>query len=111
MALADVAPLSLPMIRVEYTSFLVPVRLAPVAFAWNVYCRAAVGLICAFKLTPLITPAKKKAVRLLREGARRDRAVVATVPVGGSEKVPTWSVTRSRWGWIAGAVLLKVNWE
>jgi hypothetical protein len=58
--LTEVAPLSPPMIRVAYTGFVVPVKLAPVAFAWNVYCKVPVGLICAFKLTPLITPAKKK---------------------------------------------------
>jgi hypothetical protein len=35
----EVAPLSPPMIRVKYTGFAVPVKLAPVAFAWNVYAR------------------------------------------------------------------------
>jgi hypothetical protein len=92
-----------PMIRVTYTGFLVPVRLAPaVAFAWNMYCKVAAGLICAFKLTPSITPAKVK-----------DPSSCFAKEPGGKvvEKVPTWSVTGWVTGLIAGAVLLKVNWE
>jgi hypothetical protein len=75
----EVAPLLLllklppPMARVAYTVFVVPIKLAPVAFAWNVYCRVAVGLICAFKLTPSITPRKgERPVQLLREGPGRE---------------------------------------
>ena len=85
--MTEVAPLSPPMIRVTYTGFVVPVKLAPVAFAWNAYCNVTVGLIRAFKLTPLITPAKKK-----------DPSSCFVKEPGGMvvEKVPTWSVTGSR---------------
>ena len=51
---------------------------------------------------PLITPAKVK-----------DPSCCSLKEPGGivMEKVPTWSVTGSRWGWSPGAVLLKVKEE
>jgi hypothetical protein len=85
-AVTEVAPLSSPMVRVTYTGFLVPAKLGPVAFAWNVYRSVPVGLISARSLTPSMTPAKTKDPRpfFLKEP-------------GGMvmEKVPTWSVTGS----------------
>ena len=100
--MTEVAPLSPPTIRVRYTGFVVSVKLTPVAFAWKAYCSVAVGVIRAVKFTPLITSVKKK-----------DPSGCFVKEWGGivMEKVPIWSVTWSRWGWIAGAVLLKVNWE
>ena len=41
-AVTEVAPLSPRIIRVTYTMFLVPVKLAPLAFAWNAYCKVPV---------------------------------------------------------------------
>ena len=82
--MTEVAPLSPPMIRVTYTGFVVPVKFAPVAFAWNAYCSVPVGFIRAFKFTPLMTPAKAK-----------DPSGCFVKEWGGivMEKVPTWSVT------------------
>ena len=58
--MTEVAPLSSPMIRVTYTWFLVPVKLAPVAVTWKAYRRMPVGLISVCRLTPSITHAKVK---------------------------------------------------
>ena len=58
------------------------------------------GLITAFRVTPLITAVKMKSPRwfFVKEPA----GIVM-------EKVPIWSVTASVGGLIAGAVLLKVK--
>jgi hypothetical protein len=58
--MTEVAPLSPPMVRVTYTGFLVPVKLAPVADALNAYRSVPAGVIDACRLTPPITPAKVK---------------------------------------------------
>ena len=101
MALTEVAPLSPPMIRVTYIGFVVPVKLAPVADAWNAYRKVPVSLISAFRFTPLITPAKVKGPALFCVKEPGGMVVV---------KVPTWSVTGSVRGWML-AVLLKVKLE
>jgi hypothetical protein len=73
LALTEVAPLSPPMIKVTYIGFVVPVKLAPVADAWNVYRKVPVSLISAFRFTPLITPREvERPGFVLREGAGRD---------------------------------------
>jgi hypothetical protein len=41
-ALAEVVPLSSPMVRITGTGFLVPVKLAPVAAMWNAYRKVPV---------------------------------------------------------------------
>jgi hypothetical protein len=58
VAVTDVAPLSPPLIKVAYTVFVVPVKLAQVAFAWNAYRKVPVGFISASRLTPSMTPLK-----------------------------------------------------
>jgi hypothetical protein len=97
LAVTEVAPLSPPMIRVTYTVFTVPAKLACRAFAWNAYCKVPVGLIRACRLTPSITPSKLN-----------DPSSSFLNEPGGMvmEKAPTWSVTGSV---RAGAMLLKVK--
>ena len=72
------------MVSVTYTEFLVPVKLAPVAFALNSYRKVTCCLITAFRLTPLITPAKVN-----------DPSGCFVKEPGGMVmvKVPTWSAT------------------
>src|ERR1700720_4459624 len=99
MALTDVVPLSPPMIKVAYTVFVVPVKLAPVAFAWNAYRSVPVGFISVSRFTPSMTPLKAK-----------DPSFCATKePIGMVvAKLPTWIVTGCVTGLIAGGGLLKV---
>jgi hypothetical protein len=48
------------MIKVTYTGFLVPVKLAPIAVTLKEYRRVTCCLITTLRLTPPITPVKVK---------------------------------------------------
>src|ERR1700730_6210047 len=88
------------MVRVTYTGFWVPVKLAPTALAWNAYCRVPVCSSAASSLTPLITPAKTK----------KPWVVFLKEPGGMvTAKVPTWKVTSWVRGLMPGALLLKMK--
>jgi len=100
-ALTEAVPLSSPMVSVTGTGLVVPVKLACRAFASNAYRSVPVGLISAFKFTPLITPSKvNNPPFFLKEPG--GRVVV---------KGPTWRATAWVTGLILSAVLLKVKGE
>jgi hypothetical protein len=99
MALTEVVPLSLPMVNVTGTGFVVPVKLARCADAANAYRKVPVGVTSACRLTPLMTPAKV------------NNGPVFLKEPGGMvvENVPTRIATGWVTGLIAGAVLRKVK--
>ena len=98
--MTEVVPLSTPMLSLTVTGFVVPVKLARTALAWNAYRRVPVCSIAACMAAPLITPAKTKKPWF-----------VSTKEPGGivTAKVPAWSVTACVRGLIPGAVLLKMK--